>query len=62
MLGGGDNSTKALVARMDALNMNLMNNQQSIIIQTDIDGLKFTKRIVNPSQAKLIKGNVISVS
>ena len=51
-----------MMGRMDAMNMNMTSGQPTILIQTDIDGLKFTKRTINPAQAKLIRGNVISVS
>jgi hypothetical protein len=47
---------------LQAINMNMQSGQPTILIKTDIDGLKFTKKVINPAQAKLIRGNVVSVS
>lgn len=47
---------------IQAMNMNMASNQPIFLIQTEIDGLKLTKKIINPAQAKLLKGNVVNVS
>ena len=51
-----------MMGRMDAMNMNMVSGQPTILIQSNVPGLEFTKKIINPAQAKLIRGNVISVS
>lgn len=49
-----------LQKQLQTMNMNMVSGQPTILIQTKVPGLEFTKKIINPSQAKLLKGNVIS--
>ena len=51
-----------MMGKMDTMNMNMQSQQPTILIHSTIPGQKFTKEIVNPSQAKLIKGNIINVT
>ena len=51
------------VAQRDAMNMNIGNQEpNTILIQTDIEGLRFTKKKINPAQARLLRGNIKNVT
>ncbi len=51
-----------MMGRMDAMNMNMVSGQPTILIQSSVPGLEFTKKTINPAQAKLLKGNIVNVS
>lgn len=51
-----------MMGRIDAMNTNMVSNQPTILIQSNVPGLEFTKKVINPAQAKLLKGNVVNVS
>ena len=50
-------STQSVTSRLDAMNLNMMNNQPIVLIEANVSGVEFTKKIVNPSQVKLAKSN-----
>lgn len=61
IVGGTNMPNIGTQKTLQAMNMNMQSAQPTILIKTDIPGLKFTKEVINPSQAKLIRGNVKSV-
>lgn len=62
IVGGSNFQNIGLQKSMNAMNMNMVSGQPTILIQSSVPGLEFTKKIINPSQAKLLKGNIINVS
>lgn len=44
---------KAVVGRLDALNMNIINNRPIVNNNVNVDGITFTKKVVNESNRKI---------
>jgi hypothetical protein len=60
-MGSSNFQNLGMQKQLQAMNMNMQSAQPTILIKTDVSGLKFTKEVINPSQAKLIRGNVVNV-